>query len=192
MYWENEMSDKKPPATVYEDDDGPVLSGQPTIPQQVSPQPMRGGMIQPMRGASFGGGAVARGGMGGGMAMGGGGPKTRLDDDDEVVERLMGFFVISKSKMDEEHRYFRLRRGINFIGRFGSRSQIEVRDKLVSEQHAIVVCTNSAARFVDLDSSNGSTLNGEKTEYAELKEGDLVGVGTTKLTFVPFAFIAED
>jgi hypothetical protein len=188
------MSDKKkPPATVYEDDDGPMPAGNAAMPPRPAPiQPMgTPGMIQPMGRGGFGGGGFGGGGAAP-QAARGGGPKTRLDEDDEVVERLMGFFVIIKSKMDEEHRYFRLRRGINFVGRFGSRAQVELRDNLVSEQHAIIVCTNTATRYVDLDSSNGSVVNGEKSEYAELSEGDTVAVGSTTLMFVPFPFVAED
>ncbi len=170
------MSTKKPPPTVYEDDDGSVPAAAQAFPHL--PQPAGGSPLPPMPRAGFAGAS--------------GGPKTRLDEDDEVAERLMGFMVVLQSRTEEEYRYYRLRKGVNWIGRFGSRAAVELRDGEVSEQHAIVISTNRTTRFVDLDSSNGSFVNGEKTEHAELKEGDMLKIGRTTLVFVPFPYVAED
>jgi hypothetical protein len=178
------MSGNEPPKTVYEDDEGPAPAGGGYPPIGQIP-PYRGGAaaptpahnpIQPM----------------GGRPPMAGGPKTRMDDDDEVAERLMGFMVIISSRQDEENRYFRLRKGVNWVGRFGSRAQVELRDQQVSQQHAILVCTNKASRLVDLDSANGSAVNGEKCEYATLSDGDTVAFGRTTCVFVSFPYVAED
>ena len=170
------MSNQKPPPTVYEDDDGPVPAGAQGFPPL---QPAAGGSpLAPM--------------PRGGFAASSAGPKTRLDEEDELAARLMGFVVVLQSRGEDEYRYFRLKKGVNWVGRFGSRAEVEIRDTEVSERHAIIVCTNNAVRLVDLDSSNGSFVNGEKTEFAELNEGDLIKFGRTVSVFVPFPYIGED
>jgi len=122
-----------------------------------------------------------------------GGPqKTTYMEATEAEERLMGFLVITHTKDDEEHRYFRLRKGVNFIGRIGSRCSIEIRDQEISNQHALLVCTNTATRAIDLDSSNGMVIDGDKFEIAELAEGDTMKLGRTHLQYVPFPWVAED
>ncbi len=103
----------------------------------------------------------------------------------------MGFLLVVSSR-DDEGRYFRLEKGVNPVGKFETGAKIGLRDTEVSGQHALVVCTNSATRLVDLDSTNGTCVNGGKTEYAQLAEGDVVEFGRTELVYVPFPYIAED
>ncbi len=104
----------------------------------------------------------------------------------------MGFLVIADTKEDTEWRYFRLKKGVNHIGRFGSRAEIELRDSQCSNEHALLVCTESATRLIDLDSANSVAVNGDKVEIASLQNGDEVSVGRTMLTFVDFSFVADD
>ena len=118
--------------------------------------------------------------------------KTTYMEATEAAERLMGFLVITQTRHDEEHRYFRLRKGVNFVGRIGSRCSVEIRDEEISNQHVLLVCTNNATRAIDLDSRNGMTIGGDKFEIAELAEGDELRVGRTTLKFVPFPWVAED
>lgn len=113
-------------------------------------------------------------------------------EDDIGVERLMGFVVVVNSREDDINRYIRLRKGINYIGRFGQRAHVELRDGDVSAEHAIVLCTNANTRVIDLDSTNGLFVNGDRTDLAELQGGDVVRVGNTHLAYVPFRFVAED
>jgi hypothetical protein len=161
-------------------------------------------------GAAFGGGFAVKpipvfngpGGFAGGGGFRPGPPQaagaqrrpggTVMDSDEEAIERLMGFLVITRSKHDDEHRYFRLSKGVNMIGTFGTRAAIEIRDQEISRQHALLVCTNTATRLVDLDSSNGTFVNDDRTEIASLKEGDEIRVGRTTLVFVPFDWVAEE
>lgn len=168
------------PATVYEGDDGPVPAGAqqfpPLKPLGLSPSPRP----QPLRPMGVGGVRPAAG------------AKTVLDDEDEAYERLMGFLVIVSSKQEDEYRYIRLRKGVNRVGRFGARSEVELRDTEVSTEHALIVCTNNASRLVDLDSSNGVFVNGDRREYMELQESDQITFGRTSLVFVPFPFVADD
>jgi pSer/pThr/pTyr-binding forkhead associated (FHA) protein len=77
-------------------------------------------------------------------------------------------------------------------GRFGSRAQVELRDQEASSEHALLICTNAAARIIDLDSSNGLFVNDERIEIAALSPGDIVRIGRTHLAFVPFPYMADD
>lgn len=128
---------------------------------------------------------------GGHAAPRAGGPRTMLEDD-VGVERLMGFVVVVNSREDDINRYIRLRKGINYVGRFGARAHVELRDGDCSAEHALVLCTNASTRVIDLDSTNGLFVNGSRTDLAELQAGDVVRVGNTHLAFVPFRFVAED
>jgi pSer/pThr/pTyr-binding forkhead associated (FHA) protein len=104
----------------------------------------------------------------------------------------MGFLVVTFSKTEEEYAYHRLKKGVNFLGRFGARSEVELRDPEVSQQHALFICNNLVTRIVDLDSSNGVEINGQKSDIAVLQEGDIIRVGRTELMYVPFHWEVEE
>lgn len=126
-----------------------------------------------------------------GRSRPGSSPATAFDLD-EQHPRLMGFLVITRTRDDVPHRYVRLTKGVHRLGRFGERADIELRDGDISSEHAIVICTRKAARLVDLDSTNGTFVNGERVELAELGAGDAIRVGRTELAFVPFPYVADD
>lgn len=174
------------PMTIYEGDDGPLPPG--GAPQFPPLRPM--GAPVPPTVHQQGGGGFGSGGFARAPAAADG--NTIFDDDDETIERLMGFLLVVQSREEDEFRYIRLRKGVNRIGRFGSRADIELRDGEASNEHGLIICTNKATRMVDLDSSNGTQVNGEKTEIALLSDGDSVTVGRTRMLFVGFPFIAED
>ena len=50
-------------------------------------------------------------------------------------------------------------------------------DRIVSEQHAKIVRVEDAYVLMDLESTNGSYLNGHRIERAALAEGDVIGLG---------------
>lgn len=170
------------PKTVYEGDDGPLPAG---LGNQGPRFPGLGG------GALVGPTIPARTSGAYGQAAQPG-AKTQYFEDDESIERLMGFLIIVQSKEEDEFRYMRLKKGVNRIGRFGSRSEIELRDSEASGEHGLVICTNSCARVVDLDSSNGTVVNGEKAEIAILEDGDSIQVGRTRMLYVGFPYEADD
>lgn len=174
------------PMTIYEGDDGPMPAG--GAPQFPPLRPM--GAPVPPTVHQQGSGGWGSGGFAAVPAAAG--QKTVYGEEDESIERLMGFLLVVQSREEDEFRYIRLRKGVNRIGRFGSRSEIELRDGEASTDHGLIICTNKATRMVDLDSSNGTTVNGEKTEIALLNDGDSVTVGRTRMLFVGFPYIAED
>ncbi len=166
------------PATVHEEPTGPP--------------PGAGGMGR----AGFGIGGAARPQFQPQRAFappaGGGGGKTVYAEDDQAIERLMGFLVVADTREDEPWRYFRLRKGVNTVGRFGSRAHVELRDGQVSTEHALIVCTDNASRVIDLDSGNGVFVNTDRTEIASLATGDQIMLGRTRLVYTAFPYLADD
>jgi hypothetical protein len=68
------------------------------------------------------------------------------------------------------------------IGRLAT-SGVQVTDSNVSREHAAFVCEDGDWWIVDLDSTNGTLLNGEPVTRARLEDGDVVEVGVTRLTY---------
>jgi pSer/pThr/pTyr-binding forkhead associated (FHA) protein len=60
---------------------------------------------------------------------------------------------------------------------------IQVRDSNVSRQHAEVRQEGTAYWLVDLDSTNGTEVNGRREKRAKLEDGDKITVGSTELLF---------
>jgi len=60
---------------------------------------------------------------------------------------------------------------------------VQLPDPNVSRRHAEVRREGSTYWLVDLDSTNGSQLNGRRTARAKLEDGDTITVGSTDLVF---------
>jgi DNA-binding SARP family transcriptional activator len=69
------------------------------------------------------------------------------------------------------------------IGR-RSDNTISLDDPLVSRAHAELRRRPDGWELVDLGSANGTLLNGEPVERADLAAGDVIGIGDTELRFV--------
>src|SRR5690606_27315446 len=67
------------------------------------------------------------------------------------------------------------------IGR--GRVDLRLPDDLVSVEHAEVLARDGRFELRDLDSTNGTYLNGARVARATLSEGDIVHVGVTELLF---------
>src|SRR5262245_27011101 len=68
------------------------------------------------------------------------------------------------------------------LGRDGT-NRIQVNDSEVSRRHAQISHDESGYLLVDLGSSNGSFVNGERLTEHRLKNGDRVLLGRTLLLF---------
>ncbi len=68
------------------------------------------------------------------------------------------------------------------IGRLGS-CDICLQDANVSRRHAELTRHDDGWHVEDLDSTNGTTVNGEAATGARLTDGDVVEVGLTRLTY---------
>jgi hypothetical protein len=68
------------------------------------------------------------------------------------------------------------------IGRLAS-SGIQVADANASREHAAFVRDGDQWLIEDLGSTNGTVLNGEPVERAVLKDGDVIEIGVSRLTY---------
>jgi pSer/pThr/pTyr-binding forkhead associated (FHA) protein len=60
---------------------------------------------------------------------------------------------------------------------------VQVEDANVSRRHAELRREGSTWWLVDLDSTNGTELNGKRVQKAKLSEGDTITLGATDLVF---------
>jgi hypothetical protein len=68
------------------------------------------------------------------------------------------------------------------LGR-GKDCDVQVADPNVSRHHAEIRQEDTAYWFVDLESTNGSEVNGQRTRRAKLESGDKILLGSTELLF---------
>jgi pSer/pThr/pTyr-binding forkhead associated (FHA) protein len=54
---------------------------------------------------------------------------------------------------------------------------------MISKQHAKIVHTEKGFTLIDLDSTNGVWVNGERVTSASLNDGDAIRLGATQITF---------
>jgi pSer/pThr/pTyr-binding forkhead associated (FHA) protein len=77
---------------------------------------------------------------------------------------------------------FCLNERIVFIGR-GSSNDIVVKDSLVSRHHCVIRNGGGQYTIEDLDSSNGTYVDGERVQTGPLKEGSLIEIGVSRFLF---------
>ncbi len=75
-----------------------------------------------------------------------------------------------------------LDQGVTVIGR-SSGCDVVVDDPNVSRRHAEIRRLGEGFSLVDLGSTNGTEVNGQRVGETSLMNGDVIGVGTTRLTF---------
>jgi pSer/pThr/pTyr-binding forkhead associated (FHA) protein len=76
---------------------------------------------------------------------------------------------------------FRLRSGITVVGR--NQGAIRLGDAAVSARHFQIEERGTEFFLRDLNSSNGTFLNGHRVRSAKLESGDRIGAGGTTFTF---------
>jgi hypothetical protein len=60
---------------------------------------------------------------------------------------------------------------------------VQITDPNASRRHAEIRQEGAAYWLIDLDSTNGSQVNGRRTTRAKLESGDVITIGSTDLTF---------
>ncbi|MGH8104442.1 MAG: FHA domain-containing protein [bacterium] len=106
---------------------------------------------------------------------------AKRDTQDVAPAVSKGFYLLVKDGEDKG-KVFPLNRPVLGIGR-DSENDISLRDHFASGQHARVKIENETAVLYDLASTNGTRVNGKEVVKADLKEGDVVEIGKTQLTF---------
>ena len=82
----------------------------------------------------------------------------------------------------EEGRTFPLEDSKTVLGR-GKDAAIVLSDPALSRHHAEIVFGGTEFRIRDLESSNGTLLNGSEVDEYALRHGDKITVGETQLRF---------
>ncbi len=62
-------------------------------------------------------------------------------------------------------------------------ADISIASKLISRKHVMFNKRGTSVRYQDLDSANGTFLNGTRAHAADLYEGDTVQIGDVILVF---------
>jgi pSer/pThr/pTyr-binding forkhead associated (FHA) protein len=69
------------------------------------------------------------------------------------------------------------------IGR-GETAQLQIKSESISRAHAEIVATPEGYLLRDLNSTNGTAVNGQPISESALEDGDSVSVASTELTFI--------
>jgi len=99
-------------------------------------------------------------------------------------KKLTGFLVTYSHALNGE--FFPLYEGKNYVGRSDSSNVIIQGDSSVSEKHLSILyrTVDRKFKFKDEQSSNGTFINGELIDEGELKNHDLIRIGSTQLVFM--------
>ena len=110
-------------------------------------------------------------------------------DDDIVVdldEIAAGTAILVVRSGEEEGDYFVLSSGVTTIGRHAE-STIVLDDITVSRRHSEIHKTEGRYLVKDAGSLNGTYVNQERVDVAELRQGDELQVGKFHLVFLESA-----
>ena len=67
------------------------------------------------------------------------------------------------------------------VAAFERLPDVELNDEAVSQTHAMFFCDEAGASLVDVASTNGTFVNGDKVNESALVAGDLVRVGESRI-----------
>jgi hypothetical protein len=90
--------------------------------------------------------------------------------------------VVTGGADESAARSIALTQPVTVVGR-GAEADVRVADTGVSRRHAELRLEPGGVRLVDLGSTNGTRVNGRRTEQAVLADGDRVELGATALVY---------
>ena len=100
---------------------------------------------------------------------------------DKIPERYQASLVIVKGRSSGME--YALTKAYTVLGR-DKEADIMLKDPLISRQHAVIIYHDGSYVVKDLDSTNGTHLQGAVVKQANLRHGDTFRVGDTTLQFV--------
>ena len=106
----------------------------------------------------------------------------RVDGDNGGVAATDGPVLIVRKGPQPGERFFIDRPRLT-IGR-DPESDVFLNDMTVSRTHAIVECEGARITVRDGGSLNGTYVNGTVVDEADLRDGDVVQIGTFQMVFV--------
>lgn len=119
-----------------------------------------------------------------------GDPNTNNSDGNEEEDgktKVVTSFVKYALKLFGEHApydEFVIKDSETYIGRDPKKCQIVLKDPEVSTHHAVLKKSNINIVLEDLNSSNGTILNGVRVNQAEVNNGDEFIIGSTSFTLI--------
>jgi pSer/pThr/pTyr-binding forkhead associated (FHA) protein len=84
--------------------------------------------------------------------------------------------------VDGTNERFELRHGSNVVGR-GTDADLQLLDQGVSRRHLDVQYDGNTTTVYDLGSTNGTSVNGHEVGSHQLRHGDVIRLGHTRLVF---------
>ena len=106
-------------------------------------------------------------------------PRTPLTPEGSPADVALAQEIVTLT-MDGQRREIDKRRVV--FGR-SKDCDFQLADPNISRRHAELRQEGSAYWLVDLDSTNGSQVNGRRTARAKLESGDVITLGSTELVF---------
>lgn len=108
---------------------------------------------------------------------------NKLIDSDIEEQVLAGNAILIGTRGPLVNRTFDLKEPIISLGRLSS-NDIVVHDLLVSRQHCVIRRSDGEQHTIeDLNSSNGTYVNGERVRIKSLKEDSLIEIGVSQFLF---------
>ncbi len=110
--------------------------------------------------------------------------QMNLSERLEKTQVLQNQSVLLVKKPGEAPRSFLLGHDLAFaVGRERAGNTLRVPDPALSAHHFKVVPENGKFYFVDLESTNGSFINGDRVPVRELRSGDVIRAGQVEFEF---------
>lgn len=109
------------------------------------------------------------------------GPEDDLTVDLGGIEDGTALLVVRGG--EDEGRHFVVGHGVTRIGR-GAENDIELDDITVSRHHCEISSSGDAHVVTDKGSLNGTYVNQQRVDSAELRQGDEVQVGKFRLVYL--------
>ncbi len=107
-------------------------------------------------------------------------PKKGRPGDSTVPVTIRAIVKVLSGK--DEGSAYQVSQSETTIGR-GDNADITIDDEIISRKHALIVFSNLEFRIKDLESANGTILNGSEVKEYALRNNDKLIIGETMLQF---------
>ena len=105
-------------------------------------------------------------------------PPVDSSEDRTFMLPAAGLLINSEGSGSTEYRLA----AMNYLGR-SDESHVVIARPGVSRKHALIVAGIGSFSIKDLESQNGTFVNGQRITEQSLKDGDQIVIGDTKITF---------
>lgn len=110
------------------------------------------------------------------------GPEQPRSDEQFMQERRHSYKLVIRTNNKIQGEFFIRKKRIN-IGRHRE-NDLRIDDPLISRQHAQILQQGRTIYLRDLNSTNGTFVNGKRVDIAALEEGTVMKLGSCQLTFL--------